>query len=65
MIRVRTCADDEPMQPRITDIASTLAKAVAVVPALAEARISRVWGGLLDMTPDALPIIERVERSTA
>jgi sarcosine oxidase subunit beta len=27
---------------------------------LAEARIARVWGGLLDMTPDALPVIERV-----
>lgn len=51
---------DEPMQPRIADIASSLAKAMAVVPALAEARISRVWGGLLDMTPDALPIIEQV-----
>ena len=22
--------------------------------------VARVWGGLLDMTPDALPIIERV-----
>ena len=31
-----------------------------MVPALANARISRVWGGLLDMTPDALPIIKRV-----
>ena len=53
-------AMDEPMQPRVADIAASLARAVAVVPALAEARISRVWGGLLDMTPDALPIIERV-----
>ncbi len=53
-------ATDEPMQPRVADIAASLARAVAVVPALAEARISRVWGGLLDMTPDALPIIERV-----
>jgi sarcosine oxidase subunit beta len=53
-------ANDESMQPRIADIASSLAKAVAVVPALTDARISRVWGGLLDMTPDALPIIERV-----
>jgi sarcosine oxidase subunit beta len=53
-------AEDEPMQPRLADIAASLTKAAAVVPALAEARISRVWGGLLDMTPDALPIIERV-----
>lgn len=53
-------AADEPMQPRVADIASSLAKAATVVPALAQARISRVWGGLLDMTPDALPVIERV-----
>jgi sarcosine oxidase subunit beta len=31
-----------------------------VLPALAGAGVARVWGGLLDMTPDALPIIERV-----
>lgn len=53
-------AGDEPMQPRLADIAASLAKAAGLIPALAEARISRVWGGLLDMTPDALPIIERV-----
>jgi sarcosine oxidase subunit beta len=31
-----------------------------VLPALAGVGVARVWGGLLDMTPDALPIIERV-----
>jgi sarcosine oxidase subunit beta len=39
---------------------AALARGIAVLPALAEARIARVWGGLLDMTPDALPIIESV-----
>ena len=34
-------------------------RAVAILPALADARVARIWGGLLDMTPDALPIIER------
>ena len=31
----------------------------------ARARINRVWGGLLDMTPDGLPVIERTWRRGA
>ena len=31
-----------------------------MLPALGAAHVARVWGRLLDMTPDALPIIERV-----
>jgi sarcosine oxidase subunit beta len=30
-----------------------------VLPAVAAAPISAVWGGLLDLTPDALPVIDR------
>jgi glycine/D-amino acid oxidase-like deaminating enzyme len=30
-----------------------------IAPALAEARVASVWGGLLDLTPDALPVNER------
>lgn len=48
------------VQPPARGVAAALARGAAVVPALAEARVARVWGGLLDMTPDALPVIERV-----
>jgi sarcosine oxidase subunit beta len=48
------------VQPPLADIQAALSRAVEILPALAEARIARVWGGLLDMTPDALPVIERV-----
>jgi sarcosine oxidase subunit beta len=48
------------VQPPASLVAAIIARATAIVPALAEARIARVWGGLLDMTPDALPVIERV-----
>ncbi|MFN8484052.1 MAG: FAD-binding oxidoreductase [Anaerolineae bacterium] len=47
------------VQPPMGDVAAVLARAVEVLPALAQARIARVWGGLIDMTPDALPILER------
>jgi sarcosine oxidase subunit beta len=32
---------------------------MAIVPALLSIPIARVWAGLLDNTPDALPVIER------
>lgn len=32
----------------------------AFLPALAAAPIEQTWGGLIDMTPDALPVIDRV-----
>ena len=50
--------DDEAVQPPIRGVAAVLARAVTIVPALATAKVARVWGGLLDMTADALPVIE-------
>ena len=38
---------------------AALSRAVDVIPALAAAPLARVGGGRLDMTPDALPVIER------
>jgi sarcosine oxidase subunit beta len=51
--------NDDLTMPPAGNIAAAIASAAAVLPALAEARVARVWGGLLDMTPDALPVIER------
>jgi sarcosine oxidase subunit beta len=47
------------VQPLGTEIVTLLQRATRIVPAIGEARIARVWGGLLDMTPDTLPVIER------
>jgi len=35
-----------------------IARTTQVLPALAEAGIARLWGGLIDLTPDALPAID-------
>jgi sarcosine oxidase subunit beta len=51
-------AGDDLVLPPLGRIAAAIERAVAVLPALTEARVARVWGGLLDMTPDALPVIE-------
>ena len=34
--------------------------AIAVLPRLAELRIERVWGGLIDDTPDNIPVLDAV-----
>jgi len=51
---------DDPVLPPAEDVIAALTRGIEVLPALGDARVARVWGGLLDMTPDALPIIERV-----
>ena len=52
--------NDDLVLPPAEDVIAALNCGIEVLPALAEAGVARVWGGLLDMTPDALPIIERV-----
>lgn len=49
----------DPVQPPLTEVAAALERAMAVLPALGDAPLGKVWGGLIDMTPDALPVIER------
>lgn len=36
-----------------------MAFAIHAVPALAQLRLAQVWGGLLDQTPDALPVLQQ------
>lgn len=50
-------ADD--VQPPAWAVRTVLDRAIAVLPALSEAKLARVWGGLIDVTPDGLPVIER------
>lgn len=50
-------ADD--VQPPAWGVRAVLDRAAAVLPALADAKVARVWGGLIDLTPDGLPVIER------
>lgn len=47
------------IQPLADSVAGMLQRGIAIIPALANAPIARVWGGLIDMTPDALPVLDR------
>lgn len=40
-----------------------LAAARAAYPVFANARIAQTWGGMIDVTPDAVPVISPVERT--
>jgi sarcosine oxidase subunit beta len=47
--------------PPAGEIAALVQRTSAVFPAFGTFGLEHVWGGLLDMTPDALPVIERAE----
>lgn len=46
------------LAPRACDVAALIARTTQILPALTEAGIARLWGGLIDLTPDALPAID-------
>ncbi|TAJ33288.1 FAD-binding oxidoreductase [Bosea sp. (in: a-proteobacteria)] len=46
------------LAPRTADIATLIGRVSPILPAIAEAGLARVWGGLIDLTPDALPAID-------
>jgi sarcosine oxidase subunit beta len=39
----------------------TLKRSMAVIPKLSQCSMKSFWGGLLDLTPDALPVIDKIE----
>ncbi|MGI8690126.1 MAG: NAD(P)/FAD-dependent oxidoreductase [Thermomicrobiales bacterium] len=47
------------IQPPAATVATVLQRAWQIIPALRAMRVARVWGGLLDVTPDEIPVIER------
>lgn len=51
----------EEMQPGCARLAETLARAVEIIPGLEEVPVNQVWGGLVDLTADGLPVLERLD----
>ncbi len=54
-----TWHDDDNVRPTTDQVRDTIEWATRLVPAIRQARVALVWGGLIDKTPDALPVIER------
>jgi len=42
----------------VRDIAALIGRVAQVLPGVADLGIASVWGGLIDLTPDALPVID-------
>lgn len=51
--------DQYSVQPTMEQVRDTIEFAIRLIPDIRGIRIAQVWGGLLDLTPDALPVIER------
>ena len=49
------------LRPRVAEVARVAALFGAVVPAALDAPLDETWVGLIDMTPDALPVIEAAQ----
>jgi sarcosine oxidase subunit beta len=49
---------DRSLAPSASQIRGIVDRVTQVLPIAAEAPIARAWGGLIDMTPDALPVID-------
>jgi sarcosine oxidase subunit beta len=47
------------VQPTLAQVEDTIRSSIRVLPIVAELRVAQVWGGLIDRTPDVLPVIER------
>ncbi|HWV24701.1 MAG TPA: FAD-binding oxidoreductase, partial [Thermomicrobiales bacterium] len=45
--------------PTTSSTEHMIRNAIRVLPAVADLRVDRIWGGLIDRTPDVLPVIER------
>ena len=48
------------VRPPAREIASTIALFGGVVPAVLDAPVDEIWAGLIDQTPDALPVLQSV-----
>lgn len=47
------------VQPTLEQIHALVEATVRVLPSLRDVRVNTTWGGILDVTPDAIPVIER------
>lgn len=52
----------DPYDPalRLADLHRTVGAGLSIIPILADVRIHKSWGGLIDRTPDVIPVLDRV-----
>jgi sarcosine oxidase subunit beta len=53
--------NDAALRPSLSVVAELIARGSALLPVLSGLGLERVWGGLIDLTPDALPVLDAPE----
>ena len=48
------------MQPSCTRAGETLMRGVSIIPELSDVPVNQIWGGLVDLTADGVPVIDEV-----
>ena len=48
------------VHPPAASIARVISSVSAILPLVSQTPIFRIWGGLLDLTPDALPVLDQI-----
>ena len=52
---------NESLAPSVNDVRNLVELVARVLPVAGTSRIAKTWGGLIDLTPDALPVIDAPE----
>lgn len=53
--------EEEQLRPPLGLLSAVIQRVCQVLPGFATARLARVWGGLIDLSPDHLPVIDALE----
>ncbi len=48
------------VETTLNEIQNTLSQSIDIIPELKNSTLKSFWGGLIDLTPDALPVIDNV-----
>ncbi|WP_237214118.1 NAD(P)/FAD-dependent oxidoreductase [Falsiroseomonas oryziterrae] len=49
---------EEMLMPPAGELMRLIARVSDILPVVGQARVARVWGGLIDLTPDGLPVLD-------
>ena len=48
------------VETNLEEIKNTITQSIEIIPQLKKSSIKSFWGGLIDLTPDALPVIDHL-----
>ena len=58
--KIKTKNDMPYIETNLEEIKNTITQSIEIIPQLKKSSIKSFWGGLIDLTPDALPVIDHL-----